>query len=212
MPSIARRYQQRDAVRRSVVQRMESWIRQLETALDRLHRVPLDGAAYRVFYKDIVDRYQMIGRVFSAYPDLAVRIAEVEARLQRDAEAVAGPAPVILAEAECNPLLGALDDLVVFLENPGTLHPISEELRHKVSTHLRERRAELLVQRSQAGYRERRAAKDLPAAEAHLQRALDYLQAQAPDTPRVKELRQQVARLLHPPRDDEAAADARRAS
>jgi hypothetical protein len=212
MPSFARRFQQREAVRRSVVQRMESWIRQVESALERLQRLPLDGAVYRVLRRDTLDRYQMIGRVFRSYPGLAERIAEIQDRLRGEAEAVAGPVPVVMNEAECNRLQAALDDLTVFLDNPGTLHPIPPDLRDQIRRHLQERRAELLAQHHLAHYREALTAGDRAAGEARLRRLAAWLQSEAPATPRVEELRREAQRLLHRDQGSGSDADARQAS
>ena len=68
MSGVARRYQQQQAARRSVVRRMEAAIRQVELALERLQPVGLDSAVKQVFRGDVVDRYRMIGRVFRRYP------------------------------------------------------------------------------------------------------------------------------------------------
>ena len=134
MSGVARRYQQQQAARRSVVRRMEAAIRQVELALERLQPVGLDSAVKQVFRGDVVDRYRMIGRVFR----------------RNDAVNVAGVAPTIKDEVELQRLLGSLEDLLGYLDGQGTVHPLSRETLEAVQTALGERRAELLFQHHEA--------------------------------------------------------------
>lgn len=199
MSGVARRYQQQQAARRSVVRRMEAAIRQVELALERLQPVGLDSAVKQVFRGDVVDRYRMIGRVFRRYPGLAQCLEQAEVRLRNDAVNVAGVAPTIKDEVELQRLLGSLEDLLGYLDGQGTVHPLSRETLEAVQTALGERRAELLFQHHEALFRAKQEEGDVDAARTHMRRLMEALRTLGPNTSRVHELYQRAAIELDTP-------------
>lgn len=188
LSSIARRYQQHQAARRSVVQRMELAIRWLERLRARLQPLPLGRVVQQAIAADILDRYRMISRVFRRYPDLARLLAQAEARLADPAAQPSGAVPVIMADEELASLLTDLGELSSYFRDRGTLHPLAADQAEQVLGQLAECRCELLAQHYHAHFRDLQAAGEHTAGRAQLLHLLELLRSNQPVTPRLREL------------------------
>ena len=84
MSGIARRYQQRQAARRSIVNRTETGIRLIEKLLQDLKSLPLPFHLRQTLRQDVLHRYHMIGRIYRNYPRLEERLKAAQARFQTE--------------------------------------------------------------------------------------------------------------------------------
>lgn len=144
------RHQQHLAARRSIVQRMETAIRRVESALDSLVGVPLGPELRQILRRDVRDRYRMIGDLVKSYPGLATHLQLAETRLNAEGSERMQDLSVPADEAERRKMVHALDDLRDYLELHGTLHPISVQQRQGFARLLGECAAELLASHCRA--------------------------------------------------------------
>ena len=192
MSGIARRYQQQQAARRSVVNRMETGIRLIEEALQESTSLPLPATLRKTLRQDVLRRYQMIAQIYRAYPRLSEQLKEAEARLTAEPEVGVGTVPEISDESTVSAFVERLDELAVFIEGPQLLSPPIFEKRKRFVLQLGEIRAELLSKFHHAKFRQKHQAGELSAAQDHLCRLMETLKTRGPNTEKVVELYHQA--------------------
>jgi hypothetical protein len=192
LSGIARRYQQRQAARRSVVNRMETGIRLIEETLRDLQSFPLATTLRQTLRQDVLRRYQMIGQIYRTYPRLGEQLKEAEARLAAESDVAVGNVPEITDESEVATFIDKLDELSVFVEGPHLLSPPIFDKRKRFVFQLGEIRAELLSKFHHAQFRQKHQAGELSAAQDHLRSLMETLKTRGPNTEKVLDLYNQA--------------------
>lgn len=187
MSGLTRRYQQRQAARRSIVNRTETGIRLIEGLLQELKSFPLPFQLRQTLRQDVLHRYQMIGRIYRDYPQLEERLKIAQARCQTEPEVAPGNVMEVTDEPQVASLVANLDELSELVESPHSLLSTSLDIRKECVKQIGELRAELLSNFHMAQFARKFEAGDTNSARDHLRQLMTTLKARGPNTAKVFE-------------------------
>ena len=185
LSGVARRYQQQQAARRSIVNRMETGIRLIEGLLRDLGALPLTAKLRRTLRPDVLNRYLLIGQVFRGYPRLAEHLKDAQLRLDVESDRILGEVPELADESAVATLIVHLDELSSFIDNSRLLPSPALAERKDFVRQLGEVRAELLSNYHHANFRQKYEAGDANGARNHLRRLMESLRVHGPNTEKV---------------------------
>lgn len=186
--SLVSKYQAYKAQQRATIRRIGSAIPIIENALVALSGVPLSQALRVVLRNDVYQRYLLIGQTMASYPNLSTLQSQAKTRL--DAEGASQGASVGPVEDEGlrKQWLGAIAELLGYLEKGGPVTHLRTEQRMHFLQELKERRAEINARYFIVLAHRSEEAGDLGAARKQLGGLMALLKEQGPNTEFVRAL------------------------